>query len=72
LGVTGAGGPEPQSGQEPGTDFLAVVDGSDAGSEPVHRHFDGDPAEVCAAAAPSSWPRDSMNDLTFARSPLTR
>ncbi len=50
LAVTGAGGPEPQSGQEPGTVFLAVVDGSDAGSEPVHRHFDGDPAEVCAAA----------------------
>ncbi len=49
VAVTGAGGPEPQSGQEPGTVFLAVVDGSDSGSEPVHRHFDGDPPEVCAA-----------------------
>lgn len=49
VAVTGAGGPQPQSGQEPGTVFLAVVDGSDAGGEPVHRHFDGEPGQVCAA-----------------------
>ena len=49
VAVTGVGGPQPQSGQEPGTVFLAVVDGSDAGSEPEHRWFDGDPAQVCAA-----------------------
>ena len=50
VAVTGAGGPAPQDDQEPGTVFLAVVDGSDAGSEPVRRHIDGDPGEVCAAA----------------------
>jgi nicotinamide-nucleotide amidase len=48
VAVTGVGGPEPQSGEEPGTVFLAVVDGSDAGSEPEHRSFAGDPAQVCA------------------------
>jgi nicotinamide-nucleotide amidase len=48
VAVTGAGGPDPQDGQEPGTVFLAVVDGSDAGEEPVRRHIDGDVGEVCA------------------------
>jgi nicotinamide-nucleotide amidase len=51
LAVTGAGGPAPQDDQEPGTVYLAVVDGSDAGSEPVRRHIDGDPGQVCATAA---------------------
>ena len=50
VAVTGAGGPDPQDGQEPGTVFLAVVDGSDAGEEPVRRHIDGDVGEVCATA----------------------
>jgi nicotinamide-nucleotide amidase len=50
VAVTGAGGPAPQDDQEPGTVFLAVVDGSDAGSEPVRRQVDGDAGEVCAAA----------------------
>ena len=50
LAVTGAGGPAPQDDQQPGTVFLAVVDGSDAGGEPVRRHIDGDPGEVCATA----------------------
>jgi nicotinamide-nucleotide amidase len=49
LAVTGSGGPEPQDDQEPGTVFLAVVDGSESGSEPVRRHIDGDPGQVCAA-----------------------
>ena len=49
LAATGAGGPAPQDDQEPGTVFLAVVDGSDAGDEPVRRHIDGDPGQVCAA-----------------------
>jgi nicotinamide-nucleotide amidase len=49
LAVTGAGGPAPQDGQEPGTVFLAVVDGSETGGEPVLRHIDGDPGQVCAA-----------------------
>jgi nicotinamide-nucleotide amidase len=51
LAVTGAGGPAPQDDQEPGTVYLAVVDGSESGSEPVRRHIDGDPGEVCATAA---------------------
>jgi nicotinamide-nucleotide amidase len=50
VAVTGAGGPDPQDGQEPGTVFLAVVDGSDAGEEPVRLHIDGDVGEVCATA----------------------
>jgi len=50
LAVTGAGGPAPQDDQEPGTVFLAVVDGSDSGSEPVRRHIDGDPGQVCVTA----------------------
>jgi nicotinamide-nucleotide amidase len=50
LAVTGSGGPEPQDDQEPGTVFLAVVDGSESGSEPVRRHIDGDPGQVCATA----------------------
>jgi nicotinamide-nucleotide amidase len=51
VAVTGAGGPAPQDDQEPGTVFLAVVDGSESGSEPVRRHIDGDPGQVCATAA---------------------
>lgn len=50
LAVTGAGGPDPQDDQKPGTVFLAVVDGSEPGSEPIRRFFDGDPAQVCAAS----------------------
>jgi nicotinamide-nucleotide amidase len=34
LAVTGTGGPEPQDDQEPGTVFLAVVDGLDSSNEP--------------------------------------
>ncbi|OZM84418.1 hypothetical protein CFP66_06475 [Pseudonocardia sp. MH-G8] len=49
VGVTGAGGPEPQDGQEPGTVFVAVDDGV----RPHVRRFDlhGDPQEVLVAAA---------------------
>jgi nicotinamide-nucleotide amidase len=50
LAITGAGGPAPQDDQEPGTVFLAVVDGSESDSEPVERHIDGDPGQVCATA----------------------
>ena len=38
-----------QDDQEPGTVFLAVVDGSGPGGEPVRRQIDGDPGQVCAA-----------------------
>jgi nicotinamide-nucleotide amidase len=50
VAVTGAGGPAPQDDQQPGTVFLAVVDGSESGSEPQRRHIDGDPGQVCATA----------------------
>jgi len=48
VAVTGAGGPAPQDDREPGTVFLAVVGGGPS-REPVHRRFDGDPDQVCAA-----------------------
>ncbi|TQM06262.1 CinA family protein [Pseudonocardia kunmingensis] len=49
VGVTGAGGPDPQDGQDPGTVFVAVDDGV----RPHVRRFDlrGDPQEVLVAAA---------------------
>ena len=45
LAVTGAGGPDAQDGQPPGTVFIAVaVDGVSA----VQRlQLDGEPADVC-------------------------
>jgi len=50
LAVTGAGGPDPQDGQPPGTVFLGVAD--DVGVRTEHLRLDrGDPAEVCADAA---------------------
>ncbi|SHL10538.1 nicotinamide-nucleotide amidase [Pseudonocardia thermophila] len=45
VAMTGAGGPDPQDGQPPGTVFLAV-----AGRGPLtvaHRRFDGPPGQVC-------------------------
>jgi nicotinamide-nucleotide amidase len=49
IGVTGSGGPDPQDGQDPGTVFVGVDDGS--GPE-VHRlDLDGDPQEVLVVAA---------------------
>jgi nicotinamide mononucleotide (NMN) deamidase PncC len=51
LAVTSGGGPAPQDDQEPGMVYLAVVDGSESGSEPGRRHIDGEPGEVYATAA---------------------
>ncbi|MGH3785901.1 MAG: CinA family protein [Pseudonocardiaceae bacterium] len=49
VALTGAGGPDGQDGQPPGTVFLALSDGVEAQVE--HCHFDSDdPAEVCAKA----------------------
>ena len=49
VAVTGAGGPDPQDGQEPGTIFVGVDDGTDV---QVHElHLDGDPQEICMTAA---------------------
>jgi nicotinamide-nucleotide amidase len=48
IGVTGAGGPDPQDGQPPGTVFVAVV-GEDQTRTRAH-HFDGEPPEVIEQA----------------------
>ena len=47
--VTGAGGPDPEDGQPPGTVWMAVVT-ADATTTRETR-FEGEPAEVCAQAA---------------------
>jgi nicotinamide-nucleotide amidase len=49
VAVTGAGGPDPQDGQPPGTVWLAVVGHDDVRTTRLHR-FDGDPEEVIDAA----------------------
>ena len=47
MALTGAGGPEGQDGQPPGTVFIGVSDALRTQVE--HRYFDcDDPAEVCA------------------------
>jgi nicotinamide-nucleotide amidase len=49
ISLTGAGGPDGQDGQPPGTVFLAVSDGIE--TEVKHQYFDcDDPAEVCSEA----------------------
>ncbi|HEY4418001.1 MAG TPA: CinA family protein [Pseudonocardia sp.] len=49
VAVTGAGGPDPQDGQEPGTVVVGVDDGTDV---QVHElHLDGDPQEISTTAA---------------------
>jgi nicotinamide-nucleotide amidase len=47
VAVTGAGGPDTQDGQPPGTVFLAVDDGVDR-HEVVRLQVPGDPPSVCA------------------------
>jgi nicotinamide-nucleotide amidase len=49
VAVTGAGGPAPQDGRPPGTVFLAIDDG--ASCVVVDRDLDGEPEEICVAAA---------------------
>lgn len=46
IAASGAGGPEPQEGQEPGTTWLAVVIRGEVHTE-LH-HFDGEPIDVLA------------------------
>lgn len=48
VGVTGAGGPDPQDGREPGTVFIATS--APAGRDPRLHLFEGDPEEVCRAS----------------------
>lgn len=50
LAVTGAGGPEPQDGQPPGTVWAAALT-ADGTLLTREHHFDGEPPEVCDQAA---------------------
>jgi nicotinamide-nucleotide amidase len=49
VALTGAGGPEPQDGQPPGTVWLAVAHDSQVDVVP-HRFDEPDPAAVCDRA----------------------
>jgi len=52
VALTGVGGPDDQEGQPPGTVWIATWV---AGEEAARRfRFDGEPAEVCAAACDSA------------------
>ncbi|MBF6355688.1 CinA family protein [Nocardia higoensis] len=44
VAVTGAGGPDPQDGHEPGSVWFAVA--TEGSCEASHRTFDGEPGEV--------------------------
>ncbi|WP_040794105.1 CinA family protein [Nocardia higoensis] len=46
VAVTGAGGPDPQDGHEPGSVWFAVA--TDESCEASHRKFDGEPEDVLA------------------------
>ncbi|TWF76820.1 nicotinamide-nucleotide amidase [Pseudonocardia hierapolitana] len=49
VAVTGSGGPSAQDGQEPGTVYVAVDDGS--GIRVQRLDLDGEPSEICARSA---------------------
>lgn len=49
VAVTGSGGPSAQDGQDPGTVYVAVDDGSGVRVERLD--LDGEPAEICARSA---------------------
>ncbi len=49
VATTGAGGPSPQDGAEPGTVYLGVDDG--AAVAVLRLDLDGDPGAVCGSAA---------------------
>ncbi|MGW4325152.1 CinA family protein [Nocardia sp. NPDC004573] len=46
VAVTGAGGPDPQDGQPPGSVWFAIA--GEQGVRAWHRQFDGEPADVVA------------------------
>ena len=48
ISVTGAAGPEPHDGAEPGTVIIGITVGDTATA--TNHHFDGVPAVVCARA----------------------
>jgi nicotinamide-nucleotide amidase len=49
LALTGAGGPEGQDGEPPGSVWLAVARHQRVTTR--HHRYEGDPAQVCAASA---------------------
>jgi nicotinamide-nucleotide amidase len=49
VAVTGAGGPDPQDGQDPGTVFVGVDDGTD--QQVYELDLDGAPHEISMKAA---------------------
>lgn len=50
VAVTGAGGPDPQDGEPPGTVFLAVADADGVRTQRLHVEGDG-PATICSRTA---------------------
>jgi nicotinamide-nucleotide amidase len=52
VAVTGSGGPSAQDGQEPGTVYVAVDDGSAVRVQRLD--LDGEPGEICARSAEST------------------
>ncbi len=48
VATTGAGGPDPQDGQPPGTVFIAVL--SADGVQVTEHHFEGEPSDVVEAS----------------------
>jgi nicotinamide-nucleotide amidase len=54
VALTGAGGPDGQDGQPPGTVFFGLSDGEK--NQVEHRHFDeSDPGQVCADAVDEAF-----------------
>lgn len=62
LAVTGAGGPEPQDDQPPGTVWMAVHDRRDGTTLTRHERFPGDPEQVVSATCDvgSAWLLDHL------------
>ena len=52
VAATGAGGPDPQDGQEPGTVFVAVW--SEGGVHCREHHFEGEPGDVVRQSVEAS------------------
>jgi nicotinamide-nucleotide amidase len=50
VALTGSGGPDPQDGQPPGTVYMAAA-GEPGGEEVLRLDLEGEPAEICGAAA---------------------
>ncbi|MGK8505794.1 CinA family protein [Nocardia asiatica] len=69
VAVTGAGGPDPQDGQPPGSVWFAIA--TDHEVRAWHRQFDGDPADVVAqtVACATESLLDTVRALRSDRSP---